>query len=103
MGNLGSDVQLTTLSTGRKVARVSVATSDYRKDKDGNVQKQTQWHNLVGWGSRAESMTQYLTKGMYVLIQGKLVHRSYEDKNGVTRYLSEIVVNNFSKLQKKAS
>ncbi|MDX1476242.1 MAG: single-stranded DNA-binding protein [Saprospiraceae bacterium] len=103
MGNLGSDVQLTTLSSGTKVARVAVATNEYRRDQEGNVQRHTQWHNLVGWGSRAESMAEYLTKGMYVLIQGKLTHRSYEDKEGNTRYLSEVVVNNFNRLQKKAS
>lgn len=103
MGNLGSDVEITTLSSGTKVARVAIATNEYWRDEEGTFQKKTQWHNLVGWGPRAESMANMLSKGTYVLIQGKLVHRSYESKDGVTRYLSEIVVNNFSRLQKKAA
>ena len=103
MGNLGSDIQLTTLDTGKKIARVSIATNDYRRDKEGEIQQFTQWHNLVGWDRCAESMEEYLSKGMYVLISGKLVHRSYEDKDGNTRYLSEVVVDTFNKLQSKAS
>jgi single-strand DNA-binding protein len=95
MGYLGSDVQCFTLSTGRKVARVSLATNEYYKDKAGERAQHTEWHNLTAWGSVAERMERQLTKGTQVIIDGKLVHRSYEDKNGNTRYLSEIIVGSF--------
>jgi len=95
MGYLGTDVQSFTLSTGRKLARVSLATNEYFTSKSGERSQNTQWHNLTGWGSVAERMEQQLTKGALVIVEGRLVHRSYEDKNGNTRYLSEIVVGTF--------
>ena len=95
MGYLGSDVQTYTLSTGRKVAKVRLATNEYAKDKNGERTQRTEWHNLTGWGPVAERMEKQLSKGTQVVIEGKLVHRSYEDKNGNTRYLSEIIVGSF--------
>jgi len=95
IGYLGSDVQCFTLSTGRRVARVSLATNEYYKDKAGERAQHTEWHNLTGWGSVAERMERQLAKGAQVVIEGKLVHRSYEDKNGNTRYMSEIIVGSF--------
>ena len=95
MGYLGSDIQLYTLSTGRKVAKVRLATNEYYTDKSGERSKHTEWHNLTGWGTVAEQMEKQLTKGTKVIIDGKLVHRSYQDKNGKTRYLSEIIVASF--------
>ena len=95
MGRLGSDVQCFTLSSGRKVARVSLATNEYFKDKSGERNKHTEWHNLTAWGSLAERMEKQLTKGAQVVIEGKLVHRSFQDKKGNTRYQSEIVVSSF--------
>lgn len=93
MGYLGSDVQLHTLSTGRKVGRVRLATNEYYTDKAGERQQHTEWHNLTGWGGVAEHMERIgLTKGMQVFIEGKLAHRAYDDKNGNKRYLSEIVI-----------
>ena len=95
MGYLGSDVQCLTLSTGRKVARVRLATNEYYKTKSGEKAQHTEWHNLAAWGGLAERMEKQLTKGTQVVVEGKLVHRSYEDKNGNTRYQSEIVVSSF--------
>ncbi len=95
IGHLGSDVQTHTLSTGRKVARVSLATNEFYKDKSGERIQHTEWHNLTAWGNVAERMEQQLTKGTQVVIEGKLVHRSYEGKDGNTRYLSEIIVKGF--------
>jgi len=103
IGNLGSDVQVTELSTGAKVARVSIATNEFGKNKEGERVQSTQWHNLVGWGPKADHMARFLAKGSYVIIHGKLVHRSYEDRNGNTRYLSEVVVNHFEAPKKQAS
>ena len=93
VGHLGSDVQFYTLNTGRKLARVSLATNEYYHDKAGNRQSHTEWHLLAGWGGVAEYMERLqLTKGTQVCVEGKLVHRSYEDKNGNTRTQSEIMV-----------
>jgi single-strand DNA-binding protein len=97
IGYLGSDVQCLALSTGRKVARVSLATNEYYRDKTGERTKRTEWHNLAAWGSVAERMERDLVKGMRIVIDGKLVHRSYSDKNGKKRYLSEIIVASFLK------
>jgi single-strand DNA-binding protein len=95
-GNLGSTVELTRLSTGKNVARVSIATNEFFRDKDGNPKKQTEWHNLVAWDSTAERMQRNLTKGSHVMIYGKLVNRPYIDRDGNTQYFSEVVVREFS-------
>ena len=95
MGYLGSDVQIFTLNTGRKLAKVSLATNEFFKTKNGELSKHTEWHNLAGWGPVAERMEKQLAKGTQVIVEGKLTHRSYEDKNGNTRYQSEIIVSSF--------
>jgi single-strand DNA-binding protein len=101
MGYLGSDVQSFTLNTGRKVAKARLATNEYYKDKNGQRAQHTEWHNLTGWGPVADRMEKQLSKGMQVVVEGKLVHRSYEDKNGNTRYMSEIVVSSFLTTKEK--
>jgi single-strand DNA-binding protein len=95
IGFLGSDVQCHTLSSGRKVARVSLATNEFYTDKSGQRVQQTEWHNLTAWGKLADRMEEQLEKGAMVIIEGKLVHRSYDDRNGNKRYLSEILVSGF--------
>ena len=79
-----------------------IATNDYYTNNKGEKIKQTEWHNLVAWGKTAEMMAESLTKGNEIAIQGKLTSRSYEDKDGVTRYITEILVNEFYKLNKTA-
>jgi single-strand DNA-binding protein len=103
MGYLGSDVQCLTLSTGRKVARARLATNEYFKTKSGERSQHTEWHNLTAWGALAERMEKQLAKGTQVVVEGKLVHRSYEDRNGNTRYQSEIVVSSFLTPKKESS
>ena len=103
VGNLGSDVQITTLSSGNKIARASLATNEYYRDKEGNSATNTQWHNIVGWGARAESMEKFLGKGSHVIIHGRLIHRSYEDNEGNTKYIAEVLVTNFEALNRMAS
>lgn len=100
IGHIGKDVELKSLDNGSKLARITLATNEYYKDAKGEKQQDTQWHNVTAWGKLAEHMTSTLTKGNEVAIQGKLVYRSYEDKNGVTRYVSEIVANEFMRLSK---
>ena len=103
IGHLGSDIQVSTAGENRKVARVSLATNDYRKLENGEFKQTTQWHRVVGWGPKAEQMEKVLSKGSYVIVYGRLVHRSFEDKDGNTRYVSEVVVREFDTPKVKAS
>jgi len=100
IGHLGKDPEVKQLESGRFVGKVSIATNDIYKNAKGEKVIETQWHNLVVWGKNAENMQKILHKGDEVAIQGKLTHRSYEDKEGVTRYVTEVVVNEFVKLSK---
>ena len=101
IGRLGKSPEVKQLESGRFVANVSIATNDIYKNGKGEKVIETQWHNLVAWGKNAENFQKILNKGDEVAIQGKLTHRSYEDKDGVTRYVTEIVVNEFVKLSNK--
>ena len=101
IGNLGRDVELITFENGMQKANLRLATNDYYKNNDGEKVQQTEWHNLVAWGKRAELMSKILKKGSEVAIQGKLTHRSYEDKEGAKRSVSEIVVQEFLKITKE--
>ena len=94
IGNVGSDADIHTLDTGAKVAKFSVATNENYKDKSGEWQTNTEWHNIVCWRDLAEKAEQ-LKKGNLVYIEGKLTHRSYEDKDGIKRYVTEVVANYF--------
>ena len=100
IGNVGKEVEIINFETGNKKASFSLATSDYYTNNQGEKVKQTEWHNLIAWGKSAEIMAKILRKGDEVAIQGKLTSRSYTDKNDVTRYVTEIVVNEFIKLSK---
>ena len=82
IGNLGQDVNLYTFKSGNKKANVSLATSSSFKNAKGELQKETQWHNLIAWGLQAELMTKVLTKGASVVVNGSIQYRTYEDKNG---------------------
>jgi len=101
IGRLGKTPEVKQLESGRYVANVSIATNDIYKNSKGEKVIETQWHNLVAWGKNAENFQKILNKGDEVAIQGKLTHRSYEDKEGITRYVTEIVVNEFVKLSNK--
>jgi len=103
IGNLGSDIQLTTLTSGKKVARTSIATHSNHKLKDGTYEQTTQWHKLVAWDAKAEYMDKRLKKGSFVIVYGRLVHRTYEDKDGIQRYISEVVIREFECPKTKAA
>lgn len=100
IGNLGKDTELRETSKGTKYTKITVATNDYYKNNKGELQKTTQWHNIIAWGKTAERMCSTLQKGSEVLIQGRLEHSTYEDKDGNTRYTSEVKVSEFLKLSK---
>jgi len=99
VGNLGKDPEVRSLENGVKVARFSLATSETYKDKNTSERiTQTEWHNIVLWRSLAEIAEKYLTKGSQVYIEGKLQTRSYQDKDGITKYATEIVGQNLTML-----
>ncbi|MEE9438188.1 MAG: single-stranded DNA-binding protein [Saprospiraceae bacterium] len=100
IGNLGKDIELREITNGTKVAHLTIATNDYYKNGKGEIIQETQWHNLVAWGKQAENMAKALTKGSELVIRGKLMHRSYEDKDGNQRYTSEVKVNEWMKVSK---
>jgi single-strand DNA-binding protein len=91
IGNLGKDPELKYTPSGAAVTNFSIATSERWKDKDGNSQERTEWHNIVLWNRQAEIAKEYLSKGSPVYIEGRLQHRSYDDKEGVKRYITEVV------------
>ena len=91
LGNLGRDPEVRHLENGRAVANFSIATSETYKDRNGERQTKTEWHNVVLWTPLAEIAEKYLKKGNQVYIEGKLTSRSYDDKDGVTKYITEVV------------
>ncbi|PIB37158.1 single-stranded DNA-binding protein [Reichenbachiella sp. 5M10] len=91
VGNLGRDPEVRHLDNGRAVANFSIATSETYKNKQGERVTTTEWHNMVLWSPLAEIAEKYLKKGNQVYIEGKLTSRSYEDKDGVTKYITEVV------------
>lgn len=92
IGNLGKDPELRYTQSGKAVASFSLATSERWKGQDGQSQESTTWHNIVAWGRQAELAKEYLSKGRQVYIEGRIQNRSYDDKDGNKRYISEVVV-----------
>ena len=91
LGNLGKDPEVRRLDDGRGVANFSLATSETYKNKSGEKVTNTEWHNIVLWSPLADIAENYLKKGSQVYIEGKISNRSYEDKDGVKKYISEVV------------
>ena len=92
IGNVGNEPEITNLDSGKKVAKLSMATNTFYKNSNGEKQTETNWHNIVAWGKTAEIIEKYVAKGKEVAVEGKLTSRSYEDKDGVKRYITEVVV-----------
>jgi single-strand DNA-binding protein len=92
IGNLGAAPEVKTLDTGKKLARFSVATNENYRNAQGEKITETQWHNLVAWGKTADFAEKYLTKGKELVVEGKLITRSYNDKQGNKKYVTEIEV-----------
>ena len=91
VGHLGKDPEVRFTNSGSAVARLSVATSEVWNDRDGNKQERTEWHNVVVWGKQGELCGQYLAKGRQVYVEGSIRSRSYDDKSGNKRYVTEVV------------
>jgi single-strand DNA-binding protein len=93
IGNLGNVPEIKTLDAGKKMARFSIATNENYRNAKGEKVTETQWHNLVAWGKVADIAEKYLTKGKEIVVEGKLISRSYNDKEGNKKYITEIQVN----------
>ena len=98
VGNLGKDPELRYTPSGTAVVTFSLATTERYKDRDGNRQEKTEWHNIVAWRQLAEICGKFLHKGKQVYIEGKIQNRSYDDRDGNKRYISEIVVDQMQML-----
>ena len=99
VGNLGRDPEVRSTASGQQVANFSLATNRKWRDKDGNRQEQTEWHDIVVWGRQAEVAGQYLSKGRQIYIEGRLQTRSWEDREtGVKKYRTEVICENFQML-----
>lgn len=91
IGNIGRDVEIRHAPSGLAVAKFSLATNEVRKDKSGQRQEQTEWHNIVAFGKLAEFCGQYLSKGRTVYVEGSIRTRTYDDEKGNRRYFTEII------------
>ncbi|PRY07848.1 single-strand binding protein [Pontibacter ummariensis] len=98
IGNLGKDPEVRHLEGGVAVARFPIATSETFKDKSGQRQERTEWHNVVLWRGLAEVAEKYLRKGQSVYIEGRIRTNNYQDKDGIQRYSTEIVADNMTML-----
>jgi single-strand DNA-binding protein len=93
IGNLGQDPETKTTETGKKVTHFTLATDDGYKNSDGQKVNETTWHNIVAWNGLADIAGKYLKKGRQVAVEGRIVYRTYEDKKGATKNITEIVLN----------
>ncbi len=100
IGNLGQDPEIVNMENGGKLAKFSIATSETYKNAKGEKVEDTQWHNVVAWGKTAEIVENFLSKGKQVAVEGKLIHRSYETKEGEKRYITEVKCNELLMLGK---
>lgn len=101
IGYVGWAPQVKNTENGKKLARFRLATNEVYRGATGEKIQETQWHNVVAWGKTAEIVERYFTKGKEVAIEGKLINRSYTDKDGSQRYVSEVQVNDLLMLGKK--
>ncbi len=103
MGHLGKDPDVKELQGGRSMARMSVATNERFTFGEGQTKDDTQWHQVVAWGKVAEQVADKLHKGAQVALQGRLVHRSYEGKDGRKAYVTEVVMDQFELVDRAAA
>jgi len=100
IGHVGNDPDIKSFDGGKKLAKLNVATNESYKNDKGEKVEDTQWHSLIAWGKTADIIEKYVVKGKEIAIEGKLTHRSYEDKNGEKRYVTEVVIDELMLLGK---
>ncbi len=103
IGRLGAKAEIKQFDTGKTKASFSLATKDVYKNAKGEKVEETTWHNLIAWGNAADIIEKYTDKGSEIAIEGRLTNRSYEDKEGIKRYITEIVVDEVLLLGEKVS
>ena len=101
IGNLGNDPEVKHLDSGKTLAKFAVATNDRHYNQDGEKVEDVQWHNLVAWGKTAELAEKYLKKGSEIAVEGKLTNRSYENKEGQKKYITEVIISEILMLGSK--
>ena len=102
IGRVGQNPEIKTINEqGRKAAQFSLATTERYKDRNGEVKEQTEWHNIVAFDKTAELVERFVTKGMLLYVEGKLRTRSWDDRDGNKRYVTEVLVNAIQFLEKK--
>lgn len=103
IGNLGKDPEFRSMEGGKMKCSFSLATTKYYKDKSGEKRQKTTWHNCVAWGQKAEIISRYTKKGSKLFISGEQDHRSFQNAEGETRYISEVIIDDFVFLDSKES
>ena len=103
IGNIGMTPEVKTFGVDNKLAKFSVATSETFKNNNGEKEQVTQWHNVVVWGKMAGIVEKYMQKGQMIALEGQLTNRSYIDKSGNKRYITEIRANQMQMLGKRTS
>jgi single-strand DNA-binding protein len=98
-GFTGKDPDVKTLDSGKKIAKFTIATTSFRKDKDGN--KITDWHSIIAWEKLADLTEKYIKKGSELIVEGEISYRDYVDKDGVKKYFTEIICNGIEFCGKK--
>ena len=93
IGRLGQEPEIFSFEDGNKLAKFSMATDDSYKDKEGNKVERTQWHNVVVRGGLTKIVENYVTKGQEIAVEGKLTNRSYQDNDGIKRFITEVQCN----------
>jgi single-strand DNA-binding protein len=101
IGNLGNAPEIKNTENGKKLARFSIATNENYRNAKGEKVTETTWHNLIAWGKLADLAEKFLLKGTEVVIEGKLINRSYTDKDGNKKYIIEVQVNELLLLNPK--
>jgi single-strand DNA-binding protein len=99
IGNLGQDPETKTTESGKKLVHFTLATKEGFKNAEGQRVNETTWHNIVAWNGLADIAGKFLKKGNEVAVEGRIVYRSYEDKKGVTKYTTEIVLSDLELLR----
>ena len=93
IGHVGNEPEIKTFDGGKKLANLTIATNDTYRNEKGDKVEQTQWHRVTAWGKTADIIERFVTKGKEIGIEGKLTHRSYDDKDGNKRYVTEVIAN----------
>lgn len=100
IGYIGNELKFLEFTGGSKKAQCTLATTTSYKNASGELVKETQWHNIIAWGSLAENMKKLVSKGSQILVEGSITYRNYKDAAGIERYITEIKADNFLMLDK---